>query len=75
MSNDLKYLYMSSFIVKLVFFGGVVVVVVLFFGIGVLIIVIVVIIIIVERINFDRGIIVRFFRNKIINLFVFIVVW
>ena len=75
MSNDLKYLYMSSFTAKLALSGGAAAVAALFPGIGVSIIATAVTIIIAERINLDRGIIVRLSRNKTTNLLVPTAVW
>lgn len=75
MSNDLKYLYMSSFTAKLALSGGAAAVAALFPGIGFSIIATAVTIIIAERINLDRGIIVRLSRNKTTNLLVPTAVW
>ncbi|WP_275400251.1 hypothetical protein [Enterococcus faecium] len=75
MSNDLKYLYMSSFTAKLALSGGAAAVAALFPGIGVSIIAAAVTIIVAERINLYRGIIVRLSRNKTTNLLVPTAVW
>lgn len=75
MSNDLKYLYLNSFTAKLALSGGATAVAALFPGIGVSIIAAAVTIIIAEKINLDRGIIIRLSRNKTTNLLIPTAVW
>lgn len=75
MSNDLKYLYMSSFTAKLAVTAGGAAIAGLFPGIGVSILGAAVGLIIAENINLDKGIIVRLTRNKNTHLLIPTAVW
>lgn len=75
MSNDLKYLYMSSFTAKLAVTAGSAAIGALFPGVGASILAAAVGLIISENVNFDNGIVVRLTRDKTTHILIPTAVW
>lgn len=75
MSNDLKYLYMSSFTAKLAVTAGSAAIGALFPGVGASIVAAAVGLIISENVNFDNGIVVRLTRDKTTHILIPTAAW